>query len=318
MNDTPQNYQTVSPVLFIIFNRHDTALQVLAQIRKAKPARLYIVADGPRALREGEAKRCEETKAKVLAGVDWECELKTFFLDENVGPKMAISSAIDWFFENEPEGIILEHDCLPADSFFMFCDELLKKYRFDTRIWLISGSNLLKGRRWNEATYYFSQLTNGWGFATWRRSWAQYDRDLSAYTEVEAEQQLKKIFTDPFIIYCWLDIFKKTKSGEIDTWDYQAGFAHFFNNCINVVPNSNLVSNIGFGEFAENTMNADSVFSKIPLEEITEIIHPKFMLPEKEADHLILLDEFKPIAQYLQKHNSVRRRFKRWLRAFFK
>ncbi|MDB5117406.1 MAG: hypothetical protein JWQ79_2898 [Mucilaginibacter sp.] len=318
MSPAHQIYQTKSAVLFIIFNRTDTTLQVLAKIRQAKPARLYINADGPRTTKPGEDLKCAEAKAAVLAGIDWDCEVKTLFREINVGPKVAISSAIDWFFEQETEGIILEHDCLPANSFFMFCDTLLEKYRFDTRIWLISGSNLLKGRKWNDATYYFSQLTNGWGFATWKRSWKDYDVNLTNYNEVEVEQQLKKIFTDPLIIYCWLQIFKDTKSGKIDTWDYQAGFTHFFGNCINVVPNNNLVSNIGFGEGAENTVDADSVFSGIPLEEINEIIHPKFMVPEKEADHLILMDEFKPTFEYLKKHNSARRRFKRWFRSLFK
>jgi hypothetical protein len=312
-----RTYQTKSAILFIIFNRVDTTLQVLEKIRSAKPARLYITADGPRTSRDGEDVRCAEAKAAVLAGIDWDCEVKTLFRDQNVGPKEAISSAINWFFENETEGIILEHDCLPAASFFMFCDTLLEKYRFDTRIWLISGSNLLKGKKWGEASYYFSHLTNGWGWATWRRSWNDYDKDLSKYNEHEVREQLQKIFDDPFIIDCWVKIFSDTKSGKIDTWDYQAGFAHLFNNCLNIVSNQNLVSNIGFGQYAENTLDENNAFASIPLEEITEITHPRFMLPEKEADRLILLEEFKPISEYLKKHNSVRRRFKRWLRSLF-
>lgn len=316
MSSARQNYQTQSPVLFIIFNRLDTTARVFEKIREAKPSRLYITADGPRTNREGEAAKCAETKAMVLAGIDWDCELKTLFRDENVGPKIAISSAIDWFFDNETEGIILEHDCLPANSFFMFCDILLKKYCLDTRVWMISGSNLAQGKKWNDATYYFSQLTNGWGFATWRRAWAMYDRDLSAYNEQEAEEQLKKIFADPYIVYCWLQIFKDTKSGKIDTWDYQAGFAHMFNNCINIVPNNNLVSNIGFGKYAENTFDESSAFSNIPLVEIDQIIHPKFILPEKEADDMVLRYEFRSTIKHLKKHNSMRRRFKRWLKSF--
>ena len=162
-NSTVSEYHTKSPVLFIIFNRTDTTLRVLEQIKKAKPARLYITADGPRLNRPGEDVACAKAKAEVLKAIDWECELKTLFREENLGPKHAVSSALDWFFEQEEEGIVLEHDCLPANSFFRFCDTLLEKYREDTRVWLISGSNLLKGRKWGNASYYFSQLTNGWG-----------------------------------------------------------------------------------------------------------------------------------------------------------
>lgn len=306
-----------SPILFIIFNRTDTSLRVLEAIRQARPARLYLAADGPRKDRPGEGTKCEETKAAVLKGIDWDCKLTTLFSQENLGPKVAISSAISWFFEHEEEGIILEHDCLPSASFFYFCDELLEKYRFDTRIWLISGSNLLKGKRWNDSTYYFSQLTNAWGWATWRRSWEQYDPDLTLYNEDDVKQHLKKVFDDPFIIDCWAYLFKATKSGQIETWDYQMAFAHMFNNCLNIAPNDNLVSNIGFGELAENTTNEDSVFSNIPLAEITDIIHPKFMLPEKEADRTVLMEEFRPRFEYLKKHYSSRRRIKRWFKSLF-
>ncbi len=307
-----------SPVLFIVFSRLDTTLRVLEQIRQAKPPRLYLTADGPRKDRVGEDLKCIQTREAVLAGIDWECEVKTRFLDENVGPKMAISSAVSWFFEHEEEGIILEHDCLPASSFFRFCDELLEKYRNDTRIWLISGSNLLKDRKWNEASYYFSQLTNGWGWATWRRSWEQYDPHLTHYTEEEVHEQLKKVFDDPFIIDTWTYLFTATKSGKIDTWDYQAGFAHMLNNGLNIVPNNNLVSNIGFGELAENTTDAESVFASIPLQEIGTIVHPKYMLPEKEADRLLLLEEFRPRKEYLDKYNAPHRRLKRWWKSLWR
>lgn len=315
------DYRTKSPVLFIIFNRTDTSLQVLERIRRAKPPRIYITADGPRLNIQGEDVKCAETQAAVMAGIDWDCEVKTFLREENVGPKVAISSAIDWFFANESEGVILEHDCLPADSFFWYCDILLEKYRHDTRIWLISGSNLLKGKKWSDASYYYSNLTNGWGFATWRRSWDMYDVSLAQFEEREVRGYLEKIFTDKRVIDQWEKLFKETKAGKINTWDYQAGFAHFFNNCLNIIPNINLVSNIGFGEGAENTLNAEHPYANIPLEEINEITHPKVMLPEKQADHEVLMIEFLPAfehAKSLQKHNSARRKFKRWLKSQFR
>ncbi|OKS89326.1 nucleotide-diphospho-sugar transferase [Mucilaginibacter polytrichastri] len=313
MNTFPQNnYQTKSPVLFIIFSRPDTTAQVFAAIRIAQPKRLYIAADGPRIAKQGEDKKCAETRDTVLAAIDWECEVKTLFRENNLGPKEAISSAIDWFFDNETEGIILEHDCLPANSFFMFCDAMLEKYRYDTRIWLISGSNLTN-KKWGDASYYFSNLTNGWGWATWKRSWALYDKSLAQYKAEDVRQQLEKIFDDPLIVDTWEHIFKDTKAGKIDTWDYQITFSHLFNHCVNIVSNNNLVSNIGFGELAENTVNAESIFAAIPLETLTEINHPQYLLPEKEADRLTLWEEFDLEARY-KRHNKLKNRFKRWIK----
>jgi hypothetical protein len=312
-----QYYKTQSPILFIIFNRLDTSLKVFEQIKLTQPARLYITADGPRKARQGEDIMCAKVKAAILAGINWECEVKTLFREENLGPKNAISSAVDWFFETEEEGIILEHDCLPDNSFFKYCDVLLDKYRLDTRIFLIAGSNHLRGKKWGEASYYFSNLTNAWGWAIWKRSWNLYDKDLKQIDEKDVKEILTKIFDDPFIIECWLKIFIKTKAGEIDTWDYQLTFAHFINNGLNVIPNNNLVSNIGFGAGAENTTDADSVFAAIPLEPLGDMVYPKYMLPEKVADDLILKEEFKSTIHFLKKEMLFRRRFKRKLKALF-
>ena len=107
----PQSLNTA--VLFLIFNRADTAIEVLKAIKEAKPLRLYIAADGPRVKRTGEAEKVISTRDLILQNVDWDCEVKTLFRDRNLGCKYAVSSAIDWFFENEDMGIILEDDCLP-------------------------------------------------------------------------------------------------------------------------------------------------------------------------------------------------------------
>lgn len=319
MNLTGGDYRTKSPVLLVIFRRIDTTMQVFQQIKCAKPPRLYIAADGPRPNKPGEDIQCTEVRNMVLKAIDWECEVHLLFREHNLGCKEAVSSALDWFFAHEEEGIILEDDCLPANSFFMFCDNLLERYRFDTRIWLISGCNFQNGKKYGNASYYFSNLTNGWGWASWRRSWSLYDKELTGYNETEVRAQLEKIFRHKMIVDRWEELFRETKAGRIDTWDYQVTFTHFFNNCINIVPNYNLVSNIGFGAGASKTLNADSVFANLPLEEINEIIHPKYILPETEADISVLFEEFgipEKIAQ-LKKYNSPKKRFKRWSKSLF-
>src|ERR1041385_7044425 len=122
-----------SPVLFIIFNRPEVTRQVFAAIRQAKPARLYIAADGPRRDIESDVVNCNATR-QIINEVDWDCELKTLLHNENLNCGVGPSTAINWFFQHETEGIILEDDCLPTQSFFWFCQELLERYRNDSRI----------------------------------------------------------------------------------------------------------------------------------------------------------------------------------------
>ena len=156
-------------VLFIIFNRPETTQRVFDAIRLAKPTRLYIAADGPRENKTGEKELCEQAR-KIAQNVDWDCEVKTLFQKENLGCGKAVSHAISWFFENEDMGIILEDDCLPHQSFFKYCEELLEKYKNNDRIGIISGNNFQKKRKIGSFSYYFSDIVNIWGWATWARS----------------------------------------------------------------------------------------------------------------------------------------------------
>jgi hypothetical protein len=308
-----QNYQTRSAVLFIVFNRPEPTNRVFEKIREARPARLYVAADGPRSLKTGEDILCTETR-EIITKVDWPCEVKTLFQPVNLGCRDAVSTAISWFFDNEEEGIILEDDCLPASSFFYYCDEMLNRYRTDDRVRHIGGSNLQQGNTWGEHSYYFSNMTHVWGWASWRRVWKDYDKTLSRYQEAEVKQQLINIFNDEMIAADWTSIFTRVKNGEINTWDYQLAFLNFFNNSLSVIPNQNLISNIGFGVDATHTFDTANYNSNIPVQELTTITHPIYMVPEKRAD-FFTMDKDLNILHRKRRYNKPKRRFKRWLKS---
>lgn len=176
----PLNTKGTPPVLFLVFNRAHTTVRVFEAIRQARPARLYVAADGPRPVREGEAERCAEVR-RIATNVDWDCEVHTLFRDENLGCRHAVSSAITWFFVYEEEGIILEDDCIPNQSFFLYCAELLERYRDDERIMCITGDNFQKTMEGYPFGYYFYIYNHCWGWASWRRAWSHYDADLVTF-----------------------------------------------------------------------------------------------------------------------------------------
>jgi hypothetical protein len=274
-----------TPVLFLIFNRPDTTQKVFDAIKKAKPKQLFVAADGPRENKEGEKEKCEQAR-KVIEQVDWDCKVKTLFRDKNLGCKVAVSSAIDWFFENVKEGIILEDDCLPDQSFFWFCRELLEHYRDDTRIMTISGDNFQFDRKRGEGTYYFSKYVHIWGWATWRRAWKHYDVNMKNFGEFKKEAQINNVFNIKQQQKYWMKIFQLVHEGKIDTWDYQWAYTCFINNGLCVTPNVNLVSNIGFSSNNTHTKDKSSTFSEMKAREITDIIYPNFVLADQEADLL--------------------------------
>jgi len=302
-------YQTHSAVLFLIFNRPDTTRRVFEQIRAARPERLYISADAPRPGNPDDELLCRQTKEAVSL-IDWNCDVKTLFAEENAGCRDGVSSALNWFFEHEEEGIILEDDCLPANSFFKFCDTLLEKYRFDTRIRHITGCNLQFGKKWGEASYYFSNRTHVWGWASWRRVWDDYDLNMEKYSAGEIRNAIKNIYGDDLVAESWSNIFNELKAGIINSWAYPLDFANFLNNGLIIIPNENLISNIGFSANATNTLDQNSVYANIPLSEINTITHPQIVLPEKEADLSIMNRDFN-IAEKRRKQNSFKAKIKK-------
>jgi hypothetical protein len=288
---------TRSPVLFMVFNRPDTTQRVFEAIRAARPPRLYVAADGPRTAREGEAQRCETTR-RIATAVDWPCELITLFRTENLGCKRAVGSAITWFFEHEPEGIVLEDDCLPDASFFAYCDALLERYRDDPRVMCISGDNFISDAWKPEESYYFSIYTHIWGWASWRRAWKSYDIEMSDWKASDPRLLLgRKLPAERQAQRHWKSVFDRVAAGKIDTWDYQWNYACWKHDGVTCLPKVNLVSNIGFGADATHTVSPESKHANLAVAAIAlPLQHPKDVAATALADrwtnkHVFGLDE---------------------------
>ncbi|MBI5441710.1 MAG: glycosyltransferase family 2 protein [Deltaproteobacteria bacterium] len=281
-----------SAVLFLIFNRPDTTRRVFGEIRRARPARLYIAADGPRTHVPGEGDRCAATRS-ILGEVDWPCDVHTLLLDTNLGCRRAVSSAITWFFEQEEEGIILEDDCLPHPTFFHYCRDLLERYRDDTRIAMVSGDNFQFGRRRTEYSHYFSRYPHIWGWASWRRTWSRYDVDLKGWPEVRDGDWLRDYFGRRSVADFWRRTFEDTYRGKVDTWDHQLTFSCVTNSWLCVVPSVNLVSNIGFGSLATRTQGR-SRLAELPTEAMKlPLTAPPFVIRDDQADRVTEDEQFR-------------------------
>lgn len=273
-------------VLFLIFNRLETTKQVFQKIRIAKPPRLYIASDGARANKKGEDTEIELVRKYVLENIDWDCQIKTLFRDQNLGCKYAVSSGISWFFEYEENGIILEDDCLPSISFFWYCEYLLNKYDDDLRVWHISGDNFLNHQFNIAESYYFSKFCHIWGWATWANRWNSYDVKIESYPLLKKRNLMKSIFIHNKDNKYWLRIFEQIYNNKIDTWDYQWVYTIFINNGLCINPSVNLISNIGFGTDATHTKNTESIYANIDINEFLDFNnHPKFIISNHLADN---------------------------------
>lgn len=274
-----------TPVLFLIFNRPALTKVVLNRLAEIKPSHLYVAADGARKHVDTDKDLCSKTRA-LIETINWECEVKLLYRDENLGCGLAVSSAITWFFENEEQGIILEDDCLPSLSFFSFCQKMLQHYKNDNRIWHIAGYNSQDGIKRGNGDYFFSQETSIWGWASWRRTWKHYNLKLSSLPELEKSRTKYNLKKDRLHSLTAMFDFWKVYNGKINTWDYQYAFYQLVNSGLSVVPNYNLVENIGFDSAATHTTRKSSSIAKNIAQDVdfSNIKHPTYLVADADAD----------------------------------
>jgi hypothetical protein len=280
-----------SPVLLLIFNRPQPTKMVLEEIKKYKPTNLFIAADGPRIGNKNDSHLCRETRKVILENINWECEIKTLFRTENLGCGKAVSSAISWFFDNVNEGIILEDDCIPNTDFFYFCENLLKKYKNDTRIFHINGCNFQTKQPLNDYSYCFYQYPHIWGWATWKRAWKYYDFDLKSFSEFTKQNIIADLYSEQKWKNHWNYMFESMHKHRYDTWDFQWVYTIQTQNGLSISPKKNLVKNIGGVNKKPNPREPESMDTQ-------KMQHPPFCVNSTRKNFWSMKILFKIKAHY--------------------
>jgi len=273
--------QLNTPILFIIFNRPDLTQKVFDEIKKVQPKQLFVASDGPR--NETDRLKVEKTR-EIIKQVDWDCQVKTNFSEKNLGCKLGVSSGINWFFKNVKQGIILEDDCLPSQSFFWFCEELLEKYKEDLRIGSISGSNPYDKKTISEKDYFFSKYNRIWGWATWKNRWEYNDVNINFWPKIKSKS-LHYSFLNKDEIILWEKNWDKAYNKSINTWDYQWFLCRSLHFPYTIISTKNQISNIGFGATATHTKKIDSNRADIARHEISfPLAHPDIVCSDYKND----------------------------------
>ncbi len=253
MGGRVMNEPLKTPVVLFVFNRPDCTEKTMESIRAAKPERLYVIADAPRQEHASDVNSCAMTRAVIDRMIDWPCDLRRHYAEINLGCGQSIPSGLDWVFNHEEQAIILEDDIVADTSFYTFCQEMLNRYRQDSRIYQIAGYNQFHYRPRNHADYFFTSYSPIWGWATWRRAWNQYSRNITSDRAViESIQNNTLSVTEAESL---IDILTMIETGQLDSWAY-----HWWAHCLIrdglcIVPSKNLIRNIGFGTGATHTLS---------------------------------------------------------------
>lgn len=280
------------PVVIIIYRRPETTKQVLDSLSKVKPVNLWVVGDGARENRPDEINCVAETRSLIDA-ISWDCDIKFNYAEKNLGLRRRVVSGLNWVFDQVDKAIILEDDCVPDQSFYYFCAELLERYANDQRIMAISGDNFQQGRNHTSYSYYFSRYPHCWGWASWRRAWQRYDDNMNTWPDVLTEGWLEDILDqDRHAIRYWQNIFQNVYDEKIDSWAYRWTLACWVESALTILPNTNLVSNIGFNMRATNTFThkKNKILYSEPLP--LPLQHPPSIIRNKNADDFTQKNHF--------------------------
>jgi hypothetical protein len=261
-----------TPVALMVFSRPETTRLVFEQIARARPRTLFVVADGPRPNREGEAERCAAVR-DLIERVDWRCDLYKEYSGVNLGCRRRMSSGLSWVFSAVEEAIVLEDDCVPEPGFFRYCEELLARYREDRRVLMMSGFNF-EGTTTCASSYFISRYPHVWGWASWRRVWQQYDVDMRDWPSWRRSVEFRAAFDTRNEREFWRRTFDRVYSGEIDTWDVQLTYLAFRTGAVSVFPRASLISNVGIGADATHTKQTPEFGVMAERTELGTIAHP--------------------------------------------
>lgn len=299
-----------SPVALLIYKRPNTTQKVFEAIRQAKPAKLLVIANAPHPEKPDEVEKCAATRA-IIEQVDWECEVFRNYADTYLSCKERISTGLDWVFSTVESAIILEDDCVPHPSFFQFCDELLERYWDDERITTIAGTSYQVAHQKTEYSYYFSHYNILWGWATWRRAWQYYDVDMKLWPKARDSELLQDILADAKGAAHWSWVFQRTYEGH-DTWDDQWTLSCWLQSGLSIVPQVNLISNIGFGADSAHTKDSYDWRANMPLEVMPfPLKHPDFVVRDGKTDLAIQSKYYNFISDQRSLVNRAQRKFRR-------
>ena len=243
-------------VLLLFFNRPSTFGQVFAEVKKARPSRLFLYQDGPRGERDmAGIKACRE----IAEDIDWECEVHRMYQEQNVGCDPSEYISQKWAFSVVDKCIVLEDDDVPSQSFFPFCKEMLDRYEHDERVTMIAGFNTDEVTTDMPYDYFFTTVFSIWGWASWRRVIDQWDGKYSFLDDDFNMHQLRQLVAERRYRRTMLQMCYDHRALGKEYYESIFWAAMMFGHGLAIMPSKNLVNNLGITAGSSSTHYAGSL-----------------------------------------------------------
>jgi hypothetical protein len=274
-------------VVLVIYRRPHLVRELLRCLQAVRPAKIWIVADGPSASApRAEQDLCLSAREEAEKGILWPCEVRPIYSGANMGLRRRVETGLNEVFRAEDEAIILEEDCQPRPDFFPFVQTMLKHYRHVDQVAAVSGNCFLPKWVSLETSYYFSRYFHVWGWASWARAW----RDPSSPGSPWPERGYEAIFPDSKMdeAQYWNRIFQRMSSGQIQSWAYPWMARQWAQGRCFITPAQNLVVNHGFGLDGTNTRDSKVCAGVQRIRLLTEPYRsPEAVAPDSRLDRAV-------------------------------
>lgn len=290
------SWKTDINVLIIFFVRDDVLAKTFESVRQARPRRLLLWQDGARQGRPDDVEGIERCR-KIFDNIDWDCEVYKNYQTHNWGCDPSTFYSHKWAFSIVDKCIILEDDCVPSQSFYPFCKELLERYEKDNRVNRICGMCNIANYQ-SPYDYLFSKSGSGPGFATWKRVADLWDEE---YSFLDNSYVMEKFIAtgqskdDSYVQLC-----KSHRASGKPHWETIWSFASVLNNQLIIIPTKNLIQNIGIGTV--NSTHSDTTLDKIlpSLRQITYQSSYEIEFPLKHPDYVFEDMDYQRIRLHIQ------------------
>jgi len=317
-----ENSKNNVSVMILFFTRPDLLKRVFESVREARPARLFLFQDGPRG--EKDNIKINECR-KIVEEIDWDCQVYRNYSETNLGCDKSQYAAFKWAFQYTDSLVFFEDDCVPSQSFFPFCDQLLEKYKDDKRVHMICGMN----HEGDSSTtvkedYLFAKTPTIWGWATWKRAWENWDTSFAYLDDPEMVKRIHENIHPPKWANFQIERAKKTrdyyiKTGKVSSFELLNAMAMYLNSTYAIIPTKNMISNIGISENSVHNVSdikyvpkgMRRIFNMKTYEIDTEHIkHPKYMLENREYQRKLfkIMGRNNPIKTFFWRIESKLRR----------
>ena len=298
MEDIEKNYRCLNPVVITVFNRPEKTKILIEALKPVEPQKIYVIADGPRENHPTDKSKVIEVREIIDKETTWNCEIFKIYAEKNMGGPERVPTGLDIVFEKEEKVIILGDDCIPVPQFFQFTDILLEKYKNDFRIGTICGFNLefnfwgnpIDGKR--DTSYFYSKIPASWGWATWKRVWLNFDRNMADFPKVLQNKQFNYISEINAVQRFFKNKYSLFYKGLKNNWDYRLTYSLFIQGQLSIIPNCTLVANIGADGSGIHYDKKDYVSLKKAADVAMPLIHPKIFQPDYQYDKRLMLHFF--------------------------